>query len=148
MFGLILRIVRAAMIFWGRQREMRLRKLNPPPQFDSNHVNAWVLHVRYWRELYSTIDELQILSAMWLNASDELKDILMDFPDDTKDRMRERTSESFLTCVRREYGAIQELERMDRLGELMMFKRKQDMSIRSFWRQFKRLALYAKKTTS
>ena len=105
------------------RREMRLRKLNPPPKFDSRHLNAWIRDVRYWRELYSTIDELQILSALGLNASEDLKEILMNYFEDTKDTVRNRSLESFLLCVRKEFGAIQEIERMGRLNDLMAFKR-------------------------
>ena len=67
----------------------------------------------------------------------------MDFFADTKDNIRGVAVETFTIRVRREYGVIQEAERMDRLNELMSPKRKGDMSVRGFWQQLKRL-LYAK----
>ena len=61
------------------RRELRLHKLSPPPKFESKNLNWRMRNVRYWRDLYSTIDESQVLSSIGLSANDDLKDILMGF---------------------------------------------------------------------
>ena len=126
------------------QRELRLHKLKPPPKFDNKNLNWRMRNMRYWRELYSTIEDSQVLASVGLSASDDLKDILMDFFDDTQNHTAARAFESFLIRAQKEFGSIQEVERMDRLCELMSFKRKGDMSVRKFWQITKRLLLYAK----
>ena len=66
------------------QRELRLRKLNPPPKFEPRQLYAWVRNIRYWRDLYSTVDEQQILSPIGLSATEELREILMDYFEESK----------------------------------------------------------------
>ena len=69
------------------QRELRFHKLNPSPWFESRQLNDWVRNLRYWRDLYSAADEQQILSPIGLSATDELRGILMGFPEETKVRL-------------------------------------------------------------
>ena len=124
------------------QRELSLRKLNPPPKFGSKKLKWRVRNMRYWRELYSAIEDSQVLSSVCLSAIDDLEGLLMDFFDDERRYLSSRTFDSFLIRAQREFGPIPEVERTDRLHDLMSFRRKGDVAVRKFRHITKRLLLY------
>ena len=127
-------------------RETRLHKLNPPPKFDAKQLDSWFRHMRFWRQLYSTVDESQILSAVGLAAGEETREILMDYLDETKDSIHNRSLNGYLQLIHKEFGQIHEVERMDKMQEILNFKRKPDMTVRVFWQKLNRLVQYAKQS--
>ena len=74
-----------------RDSENRSHKLNPPPKFDSRKLDSWFRHMRFWRELYFTVDETQILPSVVLAAGEDTRDILMDYTEDTKTNPESRS---------------------------------------------------------
>ena len=90
------------------------------------------------------MDESQILASVGLSASEELRAILMDNFEEAKLAHQSRMMNVFLDKVKVEFGAIQEVERMDRLTAILSFRRKADMNIRVFWQRIRRLLLFAR----
>ena len=134
---------------WGNSptvhnREMRLHKLNPPPKFEAKQLDSWFRHMRFWREMYSSVGEMQILSVVWLAATEDTRDILMDYSDSTKSPPQTRSMEEFLELIHKEFGQIHEVERMDKMQDILNYRRKSDSSIRMFWQKMNRLVQYAK----
>ena len=127
-------------------RETRLHKLNPPPKFEAKQLDSWFRHMKFWRQLYSSVDESQILAAVGLAAGEETRDILMDYLDETKDRIQDRSLNGYLMLIHKEFGQIHEVERMDKMQEILNFKRKPDMTVRVFWQKLNRLVQYAKQS--
>ena len=68
----------------------------------------------------------------------------MDYFEETKMMPLTRSLDKFSGRVKIEYGAIQEVGGMGRLTEILSFRRKNHMNIRSFWQHMRRLILYAK----
>ena len=76
-----------------QQRELRLHKLNPPPKFEVKQLDAWMRHIRFWRELYRTVDEHQILPTIGLAAVADTRDLFTDYLEGTKGNPQQRPRE-------------------------------------------------------
>ena len=72
----------------------------------------------------------------------------MDFLEETDGQFAMRSLELFIENVLREYGAIHEVLRMDKLQEIIAFKRKQEWDVRRYWRMLKTLQLSEKQVGS
>ena len=82
--------------------------------------------MRFWRELYASVDENQVFAAVRLPSVDVIKETHMDFLEDAKAHSSTRTLDQFSHGVHREAG------RMETLQELMQFKRLPDWGVRVF----------------
>ena len=111
-------------------------KLIPPPEFSSIRYATWKKEVGYWRELYSYVSEGQILCALGLTASSELKRILMHFMKKTRDTPQSRTLKNILIVLDENY-AISSRERemvaMEKLSQLM---KEPNESYQIFWHRY------------
>ena len=74
----------------------RLYKLNPPPKFDPKALESWIRQMIFWRQLYSTIEDVHILPTMGLHMTEEIKELLMDFLEDAEDCPGRRGFAAFL----------------------------------------------------
>ena len=119
----------------------QLHKLPPPPKFEIKQSEGWLREVRFWRELYRRIDGDQVLACLGLNSSEEVKDILMDFLDENPAAAGNRTFEGALVKIQKEFGAVNDLVRTEKLHQIMSFKKKADWDVRKFRRRFKSLRL-------
>ena len=129
-------------------RETRLHKLNPPPKFEPKQLDSWFRHMKFWRELYRSVDETQIQSAVGLSDGEDARDLLMDYLDETKDVPHARSLNGYLDKIHKEFGQIHEVERMDKMQEILNFRRKSDMNVRTFWLKMNRSAQYAKHSSA
>ena len=67
---------------------------------------------------------------------------LMDYLEEERHSIGTRSLEGFPNKIHLEYGHTQEVERMEKLREMLFFNRRPDWGIRAFWRKFRRLGFY------
>ena len=117
------------------KQSWQLRKIANATKFDPVNLDGGIREIRYWRKLYRHIDDDQMLATMGLNNSEEIKTHMVDFIEETKTRMGNRSVEHFLAEVTAEYGAVTDVVRMERLQQFMNFRRNADWDVRKFWRK-------------
>ena len=59
-------------------------KLVPLPAFNPNRYSAWKRDIAYWRSLYQYVPEDKIISALGLNANDQLQRVMITFTKATR----------------------------------------------------------------
>ena len=69
----------------------------------------------------------------------------MDYLEDTRQSAGTRSLGCFLCKIHLEYGAAREVDGMEKLQEMLVFKRRPDRGIRVFWKKCRRSKLYAEK---
>ena len=119
----------------------KLHKLPPPPKFEIKHLDGLLLEVRFWRELYRHIADDQVLACLGINGSEEVKDILMDFLGENHAASGNLTFEGVPLKIQKEFGAVNDIAKTEKLHQIMSFKKKADCDIRKLRRRFKRLRL-------
>ena len=120
-----------------------LHKICDRPKFEGSNLGRWKREMHFWRSMYSMIPDDQFIAASGLQGSPELREIVMDYTEENRASAVESTFASLLLRIDREYGALTEVQRMDRLQSLMNFKRDASWDIRQFWRNFRRLKNHA-----
>ena len=98
----------------------------------------------FWRQLYSTIEDVHILPTMGLHMAGEIKELLMDFLEDTEDCPGRRGFTAFLEKIRGEFGDVNDVEKMNRIQELLSSTRKPEWAIREFRLRLRRIRLRAR----
>ena len=63
----------------------------------------------FWRQLYSAIGDVHILSTMGLHMAEEIKELLMDFSEDAKDCPERRGFTAILEKRREEFGDVNDV---------------------------------------
>lgn len=116
----------------GPATSSNLRKICDPPKFDPSNLDRGKREMHFWRSMYQIIPDDQIVAAAGLQGNPELKEIVMDFTEENRAVSKLPTFENLLLRIDREYGALSEVQRMDRLQPLMQFKRDQSWDIRRF----------------
>ena len=83
--------------------------------------------VRFRRAPYSYVDAEQILSSLGLNNSDELKDLMMDFTEESTDSGdAKKTADALLTEISIESGDAKDILKTENLQKLVARKRQQN----------------------
>ena len=50
------------------ERPLQLRKMINRPKFTASNLETWKREIRFWRELYATVPETQVLANMGLSG--------------------------------------------------------------------------------
>ena len=127
----------------GLANPSNLHKICAPPKFDASNLDHWKREMLFWRSMYQMIPDEQMVAAAGLQGNPELKEIVMDFTEENRAASKLPTFADLLSRIDREYGALTEVQRMDRLQSLMQFKRDNSWDIRRFWRNFRRVKNHA-----
>ena len=67
--------------------------------------------MNFWRQLYNTIEDAHILSTTGLHMAEEIKELLTDFTEDTKDCPERRRFDGFIEEVSEEFGDVDDVEK-------------------------------------
>ena len=94
--------------------------------------------------MYNSVGENRILPSFGMDAHEEIKEMPMCYLEETRDDPSQRALGMFIVKIRREYGAMVEIDRMGKLQDILNFKRKPEWIIRVFWQKLRRIHLYAK----
>ena len=101
--------------------------------------------MNFRRQLYSTIEDVHVLSTMGLHMAEEINELLMDFMEDAKDCPGRRRFNGFLEKIREEFGDVNDVEKMNRMQELLSFTRRPEWATREFRLRLRRIRLYARR---
>ena len=107
-------------------------------------MESWIRQMVFWRQLYITIEDVHILPTIGLHMAEEIKELLMDFLEDTEECPDRRRFNTFIEKIREEFGDVNDVEKMNRMQELLSFTRKPEWAIREFWLRLRRIRLYAR----
>ena len=127
----------------GTMTSSNLHKICAHPKFEPSNLDKWKREMHFWRIMYQVIPGDQIVEAVCLQRYSELGEIVMGFADGERDSSVLPTFANLLRRIDREYGALAEVQRVDRLQSLMQFKRESSWGIRKFRRNFRRIENHA-----
>ena len=100
----------------------------------------------FWREMYALLGETQIFPTAALAAVEYIKDLSMDYMEDSKNDSSARPMGKFLSRIHTEYDHTQEVERIWKLQHVMGFKHSPDRPVRVSRLQYRRAEFYANQT--
>ena len=93
-----------------------LHRISVPPKFAGRNLEGWVRDLLFWRRVYASIPDHHILAVIGLQGEDELKEIIREIFDDNPVELAGRTLNDFVSRVRKEFGKVAEMNRLDVMG--------------------------------
>ena len=77
------------------------------------------------------VPDHQLLLVIGLHGGGELREIIREMFDNTKDKVSTRSMSTFLNAVKKEYGKIAEINRLEKMEMAMQSKRKSDWDMKN-----------------
>ena len=114
-----------------------LHKISPPPKFEPQRFDVWPREMKFWRNLYRSLPDEQLLAAIGLSGNTDFRDLLMDYYESCNGNYANASFSDFMDKEKQEYGALAEVNKMEKLQEIMAFKSKNEWDIRQYGRKFR-----------
>ena len=104
----------------------QLHKLPPQPKFEVKQLEGRLREIRFRRELYRHIDDGQILACLGINGSEKAERRSYGFLEENKKNVPvERTLESFLCKIQKEFGVADDIVKTEKPHQIMAFEKNQ-----------------------